>query len=75
MDINILSDKIETYEVDEGCDMNAHFQLRYLQTMANFQKINKYVNIMMSEDIPCCCKFNLDQDNYVQFYLAPQIND
>ena len=38
MDINILSDKIETYEVDEGCDMNTQFQLRYLQMMANFQK-------------------------------------
>ena len=75
MDINILSDKIETYEVDEGCDMNAQFQLRYLQTMANFQKVNKYVNIMMSEDIPCCCKFNMNEDNYIQFYLAPQIND
>jgi len=75
MDINILSDKIETYEVDEGCDMSSDFQLRYLQTMANFQKINKYINIMMSPDIPCCCKFNLDEDNYVKFYLAPQIND
>lgn len=50
MDINILSDKIETYEVDEGCDMNTQFQLRYLQTMANFQKINKYIDIMMSEE-------------------------
>ena len=75
MDINILSDKIETYEVDEDCDMNTHFQLRYLQTMSNFQKINKYINIMMSEDIPCCCKFKMDEYNYVQFYLAPQIGD
>ena len=75
MDVNILSDNIETYVVDEGCDISTQFQLRYLQVMSNFQKLNKNLTIMMSPDIPCCCNFNLHGDSYIKFFLAPQIED
>jgi proliferating cell nuclear antigen len=75
MNAKINSDTMESYIADENCNVKVCFQGRYLQIMSNFYKLNNNIKLELSNDIPCCCSFNLSDNDFVKFYLAPQIDN
>tara|TARA_Y100000022_G_C13235669_1_gene369670 strand:+ start:623 stop:1378 length:756 start_codon:yes stop_codon:yes gene_type:complete len=74
MNAIIKSETMETYIADENCQIHATFNGKFLQIMSNFHKLNKNIVFNLSDGIPCCCKYNLSDKDYIKFYLAPQID-
>ena len=75
MNVSIESSKMEEYTVSEECNVNSSFQIKFLQTMTNFHKINKKIVIMLSKGMPCCCRYKINEERLIRFYLAPQLDN
>jgi proliferating cell nuclear antigen len=75
MNASIQSSTMETYIADENCQVHASFNAKFLQLMSNFYKLNQNIIFNLSQDIPCCFRYNLSDSDSIRFYLAPQIDN
>tara|TARA_B100001175_G_C19364490_1_gene568695 strand:- start:162 stop:929 length:768 start_codon:yes stop_codon:yes gene_type:complete len=75
MKINIKLDDMESCEVEENADFKCSYNLKLISNMAQFQKLTADVFLHISPEMPFQLIYNLDDDNYVRFFLAPKITD
>ncbi len=75
MKINIKLDDMESCEVEEGAEFKCSYNLKIISYMAQFQKLTNDVFLHISPEMPFQLIYNLDDDNYVRFFLAPKIRD
>ena len=75
MKINIKLDDMESCEVEEDAEFKCSYSLKFISYMAQFQKLTNDVNLHISPEMPFQLIYNLDDDNYVRFFLAPKISD
>ena len=86
-DINL--DDMQEYMIEEDGNINLNFNLDYLNWMAQFAPLSEYASIHFSPQYPMRLRYDLDitsdnpiadeevgseQVNYIEFYLAPQID-
>ena len=75
MKINIKLDDMESCEVEENAEFKCSYNLKIISNMAQFQKLTNDVFLHISPEMPFQLIYNLDDDNYVRFFLAPKICD
>jgi proliferating cell nuclear antigen len=75
MTVNIPFEDIENYSIEENETINLRFSLKFIKNMCLFNKISPTVTINFTNGIPMQFKYNMTEDSYVRFYLAPQIDD
>lgn len=75
MKINIKLDDMESCEVEENAEFKCSYNLKIISNMAQFQKLTSDVFLHISPEMPFQLIYNLDDDNYVRFFLAPKIRD
>ena len=81
MQVEIKDDDILEFAISEDLNLCVTYALSYINTMCSFSKLNNYVYIHSSEDVPMKLHYSLDEkdstdsENYVKFYLAPKIDD
>lgn len=75
MKINIKLDDMESCEVEENAEFKCSYNLKIISNMAQFQKLTNDVFLHISPEMPFQLIYNLDDDNYVRFFLAPKISD
>jgi len=75
MKINIKLDDMESCEVEENANFKCSYNLKLISNMAQFQKLTADVFLHISPEMPFQLIYNLDDDNYVRFFLAPKITD
>jgi proliferating cell nuclear antigen len=75
MKINIPFDDIEAYSIEEGEFINIQFTLRYMKNMCLFNKISPTVKIHLTNDVPMQFRYEMENNSYVRFYLAPHLDD
>ena len=75
MKINIKLDDMESCEVEENANFKCSYNLKIISNMAQFQKLTADVFLHISPEMPFQLIYNLDDDNYVRFFLAPKISD
>lgn len=75
MEVEINFDDIEEYSIIEGGDFKAEYNAKYFVWMLEFYDTIEYVHIYLSKKYPMQIYYSLENDNYIRFYLAPQIQD
>ena len=75
MRTEIKFDDVQEYAIAEGTDLTQIYSLKYINMMCSFNKLNSELCMGFSESMPMHVKYNLDDDSYVSFYLAPKIEN
>ena len=76
------------YAIEEDTKLDLSFSIAYVNMMIAFSKINKKIQIHISDDIPMKIQYGMDtfmdnddddddesDKNYIRFFLAPKIED
>lgn len=88
---NINLDDMQEYMIEEDGHINLNFNLDYLNWMVQFASLAEHASLHFSPQYPMKLRYDLDvtsdnpvadeevgddeQENYIEFYLAPQITD
>ena len=79
MNLIIDEDYMQEYSVEEDIVLDVNYSMLYVKKMTNFVKLSKNVELHLSKDVPLKMKYNLSndetEDNYLNIYLAPKIDD
>ena len=90
MDAVIKEDDILMYAVEEDTELDLNFSVAYINMMVAFGKINKKIQIHISDAMPMKIQYGMDtfmddededeeeekkDKNYIRFFLAPKIED
>ena len=75
MRTEIKFDDVQEYAIAEGTELTQTYSLKYINMMCSFHKLNSELCMGFSESMPMHVKYNLDDDSYVSFYLAPKIEN
>ena len=73
--VNIPIDDLDEYVINEGEDINISFSLSHLSKMCTSMKLSSTINVALSLSNPMLLKYNLGDDSYVSFFIAPKISD
>ena len=78
MELIIEDDYMEEYSVEENVILKINYAMEYIKKMINFVKLNKHIELHLIEDAPLKMKYALcdeTDNNYLNIYLAPKIDD
>lgn len=76
MKITIKSENLENIsKSNEKDNLSYSFSLKKIQSMCQFWKLSKNVTIDFKNNYPMKLQYNLSDQDYVSFYLAPKIED
>jgi len=70
-----LDDVTEFALAEDKDEIKQSFALRYIKMMCNFSKISKETNMEFTVGAPMKLKYDMAEDSYIQFYLAPKLSD
>ena len=75
MSVEIDFDDITEYAVGENTELTQKFNLKILNQMCGFSKLTNEMKIGFCNGRPMNLKYLIGEESYVQFYLAPKIDD
>tara|TARA_B110000483_G_C18205652_1_gene547472 strand:+ start:2761 stop:3534 length:774 start_codon:yes stop_codon:yes gene_type:complete len=75
MKVNINLDDFVEYAIEEDFQLKQTYNIRHITLICLFSKLNQHCIMKYSDDRPMEAKYNLENDSYVVFYLAPKIVD
>jgi hypothetical protein len=73
--VNIPIDDLNEYAIAEGEELDISYSLNHISKMCLSTKLSSSVEIFISTDYPMCFKYNLGDNSFVSFYIAPKIVD
>ena len=75
MNVEIDFNDLTEYAVGENVELTQSFNLKILNQMCNYCKLTNEMNIGFTNGRPMNLKYLVEDDSYVQFYLAPKVDD
>jgi hypothetical protein len=75
MSIDIDIEQLAEYSINEGETVKLSFSLNMLHNICAYSKIAKDVDIKLTNNYPMKVTYQLGDDAYMVFYLAPKIED
>ena len=75
MEANIHFDDMTEYAIEEDTTLNLTFSLDHLNWMVQFSKLSKEMSIHLKKDIPFKLTYNIGENCFIRFFLAPKFED
>ena len=75
MEAKINFDDMTEYAIEEDTTLNLTFSLDHLNWMVQFSKLCNEMSIHFKKDVPLKLTYNLVEDCFIQFFLAPKFED
>lgn len=75
MTVNIPIDDLNEFTISEGETLQLSYSLNYIHKMCLTTKLSKDIDISISNNFPIRLKYNIGDESYVLFYVAPKTND
>jgi len=73
--IKIPPDNLTEYSISEGEIIDIEFSLTHIVKKCLSSKLANSVSFSISKDIPMAVKYDLGDENYAIFYIAPKVSD
>ena len=76
--VEIKESDIEEYAVEDELSLSVSYGIKYINAVCAFCKLNKFIYIHSSENVPLKLNYYLDNEesnNFVRFFIAPKIED
>lgn len=74
MKVDIKIDDVKEYAIAEDT-LTQTYSLKYIQLMCQFNKLSSEIKMGFSKGMPMTMKYELSEDSFVMFHLAPKIQD
>jgi proliferating cell nuclear antigen PCNA len=75
MTVNIPIDDLSEFSITEGDNIDLHYSLNYIHKMCLTNKLSSEIGISISLECPMRIKYDLGDNSYVAFFIAPQIKN
>tara|TARA_B110000495_G_C22965342_1_gene566091 strand:+ start:497 stop:1273 length:777 start_codon:yes stop_codon:yes gene_type:complete len=75
MTVDIPIDDLSCYSIVEGEEILLTYSLAYINKMCITNKLSTDVEFYLGNDMPMKINYNLGDDSYIMFFIAPKIND
>ena len=75
MTVNIPIDDLNEFTISEGETLQLSYSLNYIHKMCLTTKLSKDIDISLSNNFPIRLKYDIGDESYVLFYVAPKTND
>ena len=75
MTVNIPIDDLKEYSIAEGEVIDLKYSLNYISKMCLTNKLSSVIEFFISPDFPMKIKYDLGDESYMIFYIAPKISD
>jgi proliferating cell nuclear antigen len=75
MIVDIPIDDLSCYSIVEGEEIKLTYSLVYINKMCITNKLSNDVDFFLGNDMPMKICYNLGDDGYIMFFIAPKIND
>lgn len=75
MKVVIKLDDVKEYAISENTTLTQSYSLKYILLMCQFNKLSSDIIMGFSNNMPMTLKYDLGDDSYVMFHLAPKIVD
>ena len=73
--VNIPVDDLNSYAIAEDEELDISFSLSHLCKMCCSIKLSSTIDISLSSEFPMALKYNLGDESYIIFYIAPKISE
>jgi proliferating cell nuclear antigen len=73
--VNIPIDDLNEFAIAEGEELDISYSLNHISKMCLSTKLGSTVEIFISTEYPMSFKYNLGDNSFVSFYVAPKIVD
>ena len=73
--VNIPIEDLTQYSIVEGEEIQLSYSLSYIHKMCLTNKLSSEIDFFVSADSPMKLKYDLGNDSYIEFYIAPKVND
>lgn len=78
MSVDLYSDKteyVEEFVISEDCELNISFSLKYIHSFCQFDKLSETIDLHFSENYPMQLKYDMGNESYIRFMLAPKLEE
>lgn len=75
MKVPIPIDDLDEFAIEEDSTISVEFSLSYFNKLCLFHRITSEVKLEFSEDYPMLMTYNLDENSYLRFFLAPRVTE
>ena len=75
MKVDIKMEDVKEYAIAEDTILTQSYSLKYVQLMCQFNKLSTEIKMGFCKNMPMTMKYELGEESYVMFYLAPKIMD
>jgi proliferating cell nuclear antigen len=73
MKVNIPIDDLSEFSISEGESLDISYSLTYIQKMCVTTRLASEIEFSISPDMPLRIKYNIGDQSYVTFFIAPKI--
>jgi proliferating cell nuclear antigen len=75
MSVEMNIDDLTSFSINEGEELKLSFSLNYLHNICAFNKLSKEMEIKLANNFPLSIIYDLSNEGFMKFYLAPKIDD
>jgi proliferating cell nuclear antigen len=75
MSVDMNIDDLTSFSINEGEELKLSFSLNFLHNICSFNKLSKEMEIKLANDYPLAIVYDLGNEGFMKFYLAPKIDD
>ena len=75
LNIDMDLESMSEYAIEEDLELKAGFATKLVQKVCNFKTLSNNINLGVTRDYPLEIKYNIDEDSYMRFMVAPKIDD
>jgi len=73
--VNIPIEDLTQYSIVEGEEIQLSYSLSYIYKMCLTNKLSSEIDFFISGESPMKLKYDLGNDSYLEFYIAPKVTD
>jgi proliferating cell nuclear antigen len=75
MSVDMNIDDLTSFSINEGEQLNISFSLNFLHNICSFNKLSKEMDIKLAKDYPLAIIYDLNNEGFMKFYLAPKVDE
>jgi len=75
LNVTIPVDELNEYAIADDEEFNLSYSLMHICQMCATSKLSNTINIMLSAEYPLAFKYDLGDQSYAVFYIAPKVVD
>lgn len=75
LSIKLMASSIQRVSINVKEKVDVHFAIKYLVSFTKATSLSSRVRISLCDKVPVVVEYNIEDNGFLRFYLAPKIDD